>query len=98
LTDTITLITKTHEPAAVSGARAEIVAGAVAVDAALIRKNIDQCLTELKQVFSNLAQPSIEGWSVGTVTVGLTVTAQGSVGIATAGIEAALEITFKPNG
>jgi hypothetical protein len=82
-----------HEPVA-----PKIVTQAVAIDAGLIRDNLDQCLAQLRQVFANLAEPAIEGWSVGTITVGLTVSAQGSVGIATAGIEAALEVSFKPNG
>jgi hypothetical protein len=102
--DTITLIapTPTSDAAKAAPHAAPALAGiathAVSVDAGLIRQNVDKCLDQLKQVFANLAEPSIEGWSVGTITVGLTVTAQGSVGIATAGIEAALEITFKPNG
>jgi hypothetical protein len=109
--DTITLIVPDHarptgesldsgKPVthAVPGRPAEIVTQAVAIDAALIRENIDKCLAQLKQVFANLEEPSIDGWSVGTITVGLAVTAQGSVGVATAGIQAVLEIAFKPNG
>jgi hypothetical protein len=74
----------------------EVVGQAVAVDAGLIRDNIDKCLAQLNQVFANLKRTSIDGWSVGSITVGLTVTAQGSVGIATAGVEASLQITFNP--
>jgi hypothetical protein len=76
----------------------EVVSQAITIDADLIRTNIDKCLAQLKQVFANLKEPSIDGWSVGTITVGLTITAQGSVGIATAGVEATFEIAFKPNG
>ena len=68
----------------------------MAVDADLIRANIDKCLADLKQVFANLQAPSIDGWSVANVTVGLTITAHGSVGIATA-VEASLQIAFTPS-
>lgn len=74
-----------------------VVNHAIDIDAGVIRDNIDKCLAQLNDVFANLKQPSIAGWSVGSIMVGLTVTAQGSIGIATAGIEASLEITFNPN-
>ena len=73
-----------------------VIGQAVSIDAGLIRANIDQCLAQVKQVFVNLQQPSVNGWQVENITVGLTITAQGSVGIATAGVEASLQITFTP--
>ena len=61
-----------------------------------LRNNIDKCLQQMKQVFANLKGPTIDGWSVDHVNIGLTVSAEGSVGVATAGVEASIEIGFSP--
>jgi hypothetical protein len=62
-----------------------------------LRNNIDKCLQQMKHVFANLKGPAIDGWSVDSISVGLTISAEGSVGVATAGVEASIEIGFKPN-
>ena len=62
-----------------------------------LRNNIDKCLQQMKQVFANLKGPTIDGWSVESISVGLSISAEGSVGVATAGMEASIEIGFKPN-
>jgi hypothetical protein len=104
MADSLTLIVKGNaepentEASGQAARTAQIATHAVSIDAGLIQENIDKCLAQLRQVFTHLREPSIEGWSVGTITVGLSVTAQGSIGIATAGLEASLEVTFKPNG
>jgi len=72
------------------------VARAVEIDPAVLETNIAQALEQMKQVFSNLRATTMDGWKVGGVTIGFTVTAEGSVGVATAGVEASIEIEFAP--
>lgn len=72
------------------------VAKAVPIDPGKLRADIGDCLAKLKQVFADLKRPSIDGWSVENVTVGLSISAEGSVGVATAGVEASIEIAFAP--
>jgi hypothetical protein len=72
------------------------VAKVVEIDPAKLRADIDKCLGQMKQIFADLKHPSIEGWSVDHINVGLTVSAEGSVGVATAGVEASIEIGFSP--
>lgn len=73
-----------------------VMAKAVPIDPGKLRADIGDCLAQLKQVFADLKRPSIDGWSVENVTVGLSISAEGSVGVATAGVEASIEIAFAP--
>ena len=67
----------------------------VEVDSAKLRADIDKCLGQMKQVFADLKRPAIDGWKVEHINVGLTISAKGSVGVATAGVEASIE-SFAP--
>jgi hypothetical protein len=68
----------------------------VEVDPERLRVDIDKCLAQMKQVFADLKHPAIDGWKVEHINVGLSVSAEGSVGVATAGVEASIEIGFVP--
>jgi hypothetical protein len=72
------------------------VAKVVEIDPEKLRVDIDRCLAQMKQVFADLERPTIGGWKVEQIGVGLSVSAEGSVGVATAGIEASIEIVFVP--
>ena len=72
------------------------VAKAVEVDPDKFRADIDKCLAQMKQVLADLKRPSIDGWKVEHINVGLSISAEGSVGVATAGVEASIEIGFAP--
>jgi hypothetical protein len=73
------------------------VAKAVEIDPAKLRADIDKCLGQMKQMFADLKRPTIDGWKVEHINVGLTISAEGSVGVATAGVEASIEIGFAPD-
>jgi hypothetical protein len=72
------------------------VAKAVEIDPDKIRTDIDKCLAQMKQIFADLQKPSIVGWKVEHISIGLSISAEGSVGVATAGVEASIEIEFAP--
>ena len=72
------------------------VAKAVEISPERLRTDIDKCLAQMKQVFAELKQPAIDGWKVEHINVGLSISAEGSVGVATAGVEASIEIGFAP--
>ena len=69
---------------------------AVPIDLDKLRSEINKCLAQMKEVFADLKRPSIDGWKVEQVNVGLAISAEGSVGFATAGVEASVEIRFAP--
>jgi hypothetical protein len=66
------------------------------IDTETLRADISKCLGQMKQVFADLQRPAMQGWKVEHINVGLTITAEGSVGVATAGVEASIEIGFTP--
>lgn len=72
------------------------VAKAVEIDPEKLRADIGKCLGQMKQVFADLQRPAIVGWKVEHINVGLSISAEGSVGVATAGVEASIEIGFAP--
>jgi hypothetical protein len=72
------------------------VSRAVEVDPELLRANIIKSLDQMKQIFAKLKGPTVPGWKVQGISVGLTISAEGSVGVATAGVEASIEIEFAP--
>jgi hypothetical protein len=66
------------------------------IDPEKLRDEVNKCLDKMKQVFADLQRPSIEGWKVEHINVGLSISAEGSVGVATAGVEASIEVGFAP--
>jgi hypothetical protein len=66
------------------------------VDPEKLRLNIEQSMGQVGEIFSTAEQKVSELWEIQSVSVGLTINADGSVGIASAGVKASLEVTFAP--
>jgi hypothetical protein len=66
------------------------------VDPEKLRLNIEQSIGQVGEIFSTAEQKVSELWEIQSVSVGLTINADGSVGIASAGVKASLEVTFAP--
>ncbi len=66
------------------------------VDPEKLRVNIDQSMIQVGEILSAVGQKVSESWDIKNVSVGLSINAEGSVGIATAGVKASLEVTFTP--
>ena len=56
--------------------------------------NLQNCLGQVGSVLSSLGEGIAEGWELEGVSVGLAINAEGSVGIATVGVETAVEVNF----
>jgi Trypsin-co-occurring domain 1 len=61
-----------------------------------LSRQIGSCLQGLEKVFEKSTASTISGWSIVSVTVGLAITASGTVGVVTVGGEASIEIQFAP--
>jgi hypothetical protein len=61
-----------------------------------IGENLNECMEQVQELLNQLRQKTIESWELDGVTVGFAISAEGSIGVATAGVEASLEVTFKP--
>ena len=66
------------------------------VDPETIKRNIEECMSQISEVLSKVSQNVTENWKLGSVSVGLSINAEGSIGIATAGVETSIEISFVP--
>jgi hypothetical protein len=66
------------------------------IDIDTLKKNLDDTLSGVSQLFSDLQQKAVAGWELEGVTVSLSISAEGSIGIATAGVEAGIEVSFTP--
>jgi hypothetical protein len=70
-----------------------LAAKAVSEDA--LREGLEAALGQVRTLFANLRTQAVEGWQVESLSVSLAITAEGSVGVATAGAEASIEVTFQ---
>jgi hypothetical protein len=66
------------------------------VDSEKLRLNIEQSMTQIGEILSTAGQKVSEAWEIKSISVGLSVDSEGSVGIASAGVESSLEVTFTP--
>ncbi|MCK4830286.1 hypothetical protein KA005_81965 [bacterium] len=64
------------------------------VDPEKLMNNLQNCLEQVGGVLSNLGESITEGWELEGVSVGLAINAEGSVGIATVGVETTVEVNF----
>ena len=62
----------------------------------VLRQNLDAAIQQLQGVLRDAAKRAIEGWRLESITVSFAVSAEGSIGVATAGMEAGIEVTFSP--
>jgi len=84
------------EPHSLRGFFGGAVTKATEIDPAKLRDEVNKCLEKMKEVFADLQRPSIQGWKVEHINIGLSISAEGSVGVATAGVEASIEVGFAP--
>lgn len=75
---------------------AERIAKTVEVDAGMLQANILEAMGAVEETLSNLPQSISANWKLDNITIGLSISAEGSVGIATAGVEASIEVSFSP--
>lgn len=66
------------------------------VDVDVMGKNFEQCIGQVNKIISHLKNETVLGWEAESVSVGFAVSAEGSIGIATVGAEASIEVTFTP--
>lgn len=65
------------------------------IDEDILQKNVERCMEQLKELLGSVRDHSLEGWEMEELSVSLAISAEGTVGIATAGAEASIEATFR---
>lgn len=59
-------------------------------------KNLKSTLSQVDKILASVEKTLRSEWKVESIAVGLSITAEGSIGIATAGVETSIEISFSP--
>lgn len=66
------------------------------VDVEIIKNNIENTITKINGILMDVSQTVSDNWEMEGITIGLSLSAEGSVGFATAGIETSIEVSFTP--
>ena len=61
----------------------------------VLQQNLQKCMHQLRDLLKQAPRKTLEGWDVEEISISLAISAEGSVGIATAGAETSIEVTFK---
>jgi hypothetical protein len=65
------------------------------LDFSKAKENFKKSIENINELLRDVKKEAVEGWEMEGVKVSLAISAEGSIGIATAGVEASFEITFK---
>ncbi len=60
------------------------------------KSRLTETISQIDELFDEVGSRISETWEIDTVTVSLGVSAEGSIGIATTGVEASIEISISP--
>lgn len=72
------------------------ITGTKDIDSETLKKNIERTIDQIDGILDKIGSKLTSAWKVESICVGLSVNAEGSIGIATAGIETSIEISFSP--
>jgi len=61
----------------------------------VLRPNLQACIEQLGGLLEHAQEKPLPGWGLEEISVSLAISAEGSVGIATAGAETSIEVTFR---
>jgi hypothetical protein len=68
----------------------------IEIDVDKLKDNIEHTVKNIESVLIGLKDTVSEQWKLDGITIGLCITAEGSVGIASAGVETSIEVSFSP--
>ena len=83
------------EPHAMKGV-AQKLFGAKPINPETIKANLSKALGQIEGIIAHVKNVPIANWEADSISVGLSVSAEGSIGIATAGVETTIEVSFRP--
>ena len=68
------------------------------VDLSKLKEGLQRVQKQIDGLLAQVNQPSAAGFKLQSVEVALAITAEGSIGVATAGVEASVALTFERKG
>ncbi|HUS89366.1 MAG TPA: hypothetical protein VMW91_08385 [Desulfosporosinus sp.] len=64
------------------------------INTEILRTQLEERINQVGEILNQLGQNITEGWELNTVNVGLGISTEGSIGIASAGVEATIQVEF----
>jgi hypothetical protein len=68
------------------------------IDMTTARENLERCMSQVRVLLQDVERHAAgaHGWELSEVSISLTMNAQGSIGIATAGLAATIQVKLTP--
>jgi hypothetical protein len=64
------------------------------VEISRVKGQLDSTLAQTRDLLESVENQTFGEWGLNEITVGLAITAEGTIGVATAGVEASIELKF----
>jgi hypothetical protein len=74
-----------------------VFSGVVPVEKSDLKASLHHLLSNLREVIGDVSSLDMKDWRISDIEIGLTINAEGTVGIATAGMESSLKIKYTRN-
>ena len=71
-------------------------ASEIEIDADVLKKNLEKTIKKVAETLIDVGDSISDNWKLDGISVGLSISAEGSIGIATAGVETSIEVSFSP--
>jgi hypothetical protein len=68
----------------------------IEIDVDELKSNIEETISKIAGTLHDVGQTVSDNWKLDGISIGLSLSAEGSVGIATAGVETSIEVSFSP--
>lgn len=66
------------------------------VDIDKVKSSLETCINQVNTLLQDIKLKIVENWELNEITISLSISGEGSVGFATAGVEAGIEVTISP--
>lgn len=67
------------------------------VDLDKASQSLKRSMSQVSQLLKDLEHQTAEGWALETITVSLSMSAGGTIGVATVGVEGGIQVSFRRN-
>ena len=68
----------------------------IEIDADELKRNIEETISKIAGTLHDVGQSVSDNWKLDGISIGMSISAEGSIGIATAGVETSIEVSFAP--
>jgi hypothetical protein len=70
--------------------------GKAEIDVDKLKKNFEETMNKINNILQNVSETVSNNWELEGISIGLSISAEGSIGIATAGVETSIDVKLSP--